>query len=286
MAFGFNFFNKPKQEAPKGSIKETAKEIAGDAAKLSAAAIALVGALDSATVDAKDTIKEKFVPEKTIPAKPAASLEMDSAISWEDMQKISHEVDSLGHVEKKLQIALDKVEKDSTVIASTFQNYFDQLHAKYGKEIEPTQDVLQEIEATILQTIQEKNPQFLQLVQDGRSKGVSDEQIAKILGGKYFIAAASLFNHITGEDMKVLGEKGNNFTFAPTTTITGEQDARAGLLGTNGLLKQKAENVVLKYIQSLSLEQTTAMKNEKQMQYTAGMETLKKVQDGSETAQK
>lgn len=95
MAFGFNFFNKPKQEVPKNSMKETAKEIAGDAAKLSAAAIALAGALDASTLEAQDLQKDPTQVK---------------------MEQLARSVDSIGHVKGQW----DTWEQNSEVTKNAF----------------------------------------------------------------------------------------------------------------------------------------------------------------------
>ncbi len=114
MAFGINFFNR--KEAPKktsdSSVTEKAKALAGDATKLSAAAMALVGALDSSDMFSAG----KMDKDRT----PANKIEMSSdqltpkaektVISWEDMQKINHEIDSLEVVKTGLEKQEDNFE--------------------------------------------------------------------------------------------------------------------------------------------------------------------------------
>lgn len=93
--FNFNPFNKNKKEAPKKPVAETAKSIAGDAAKLSAAAMALAGMLDTTDLEAKNINKDVIPTSKIEMSAVEQVADMNSTLSWEDAKKINHEIDSI-----------------------------------------------------------------------------------------------------------------------------------------------------------------------------------------------
>jgi hypothetical protein len=110
MAFGMNLFNKkeaPKKDLSKeSSLAESAKNLAGDAAKLSAAAILLAGALDSSDAFSAEKMDKDQTPVNKIEMSATQSTPkaMESAISFEDARKM-HQIDSLENVKDSL---LDK----------------------------------------------------------------------------------------------------------------------------------------------------------------------------------
>lgn len=103
--FNFNPFNKNKNEAPKKPIAETAKNIAGDAAKLSAAAMALAGMLDATNLEAKNINNDAISTNKIEMAATEKTIDMNQNLSWEDAKKLNHEIDSIQNLKNAAENA-------------------------------------------------------------------------------------------------------------------------------------------------------------------------------------
>lgn len=108
MAFGINFFNK--KEAPKKtgdtSIVEKAQEVAGNATDLSlkAAALASLIAAGGHTMAAEKMDKDQAPINKIeMSATQSTPKSMENTISFEDAQKLRHEIDSIKSVKKDLE---------------------------------------------------------------------------------------------------------------------------------------------------------------------------------------
>lgn len=110
MAFGINFFNK--KEAPKKtgdtSIVEKAQEVAGSATDLSlkAAALASLIAAGGHTMAAEKMDKDQTPINKIeMSATQSTPKSMENTISFEDAQKLHHEIDSIQSLNKQAESA-------------------------------------------------------------------------------------------------------------------------------------------------------------------------------------
>ncbi len=267
MNFGnFNPFKKKEQSS---SAAEKAKDLARGAGKLSVATIAFAGVLEATNVNAAnidiDSATKNTIELSTQQPTPKS---IENTMSWEDVQKIKYEVDSLKKINTSLDLALQKIEKDSTVLANTFQSYFQKLESRYGKEVSSTEDALLEIEKATKMSIEAHKGDFERLYMDAKKNGISDERFAQIITRALFIKdVLNNSNKITGDEMTILGSKVNEFTFQPTFTLTDEKNDRAGLTGTTGIMSSRIENTILKYIVNNKKEDVLVLLNKKTIDY-------------------
>lgn len=155
MNFGkFNPFSK-KEAAPttpvvqSESIKESAQNIAGNAAKLSAAAMALAGMLDSTNVDAANLKKDDAPAKKIEMSTQVNQKAMENAVSWEDVQKMQHSLDSIEHVRDSLLDKQEDLKEDFAAKAFKFNSIVTSVLEKHDKDTQKKFEDLKNLPALI-----------------------------------------------------------------------------------------------------------------------------------------
>lgn len=152
MAFGMDFFNKKEvtSKSQDTSIAETAKNIAGDAAKLSTAAMALVGMLDSTNVDAANLKDKDQTPANKIEMSATQSTpqSMENTISWSDAQKL-HKIDSIENVRDNLLDKQESLQDQFTAKAFKFNAIVSNVLEKQDKDTQHKFEDLQNLPGLI-----------------------------------------------------------------------------------------------------------------------------------------
>lgn len=144
MAFGMNFFKKEAPKKQDTSIVEKAKEVAGSATDLSlkAAALASLIAAGGHTMAAEKMDKDQ-TPVNKIEISDTQSTQKipENTISWEDVQKMKHEIDSIEGIKHQAEVAEDAYDVQITTAHSALDRLLKNLpnynqYANVYKQVE------------------------------------------------------------------------------------------------------------------------------------------------------